>query len=121
MLFNSLDFIIFFPVVAFLYFLIPAKGKHVWLLLASYYFYMSWNAGYAVLILCSTVITYTCGRLLERAGQIGDEKKKRFWKTCCLTASLTANLFLLFLFKYYGFAASALERSEERRVGKEGM
>ena len=109
MLFNSLDFIIFFPVVAFLYFLIPAKGKHVWLLLASYYFYMSWNAGYAVLILCSTVITYTCGRLLERAGQIGDEKKKRFWKTCCLTASLTANLFLLFLFKYYGFAASALE------------
>lgn len=34
MLFNSLDFIIFFPVVALLYFVIPAKGKNVWLLLA---------------------------------------------------------------------------------------
>ena len=78
MLFNSLDFIIFFPVVAFLYFLIPAKGKHVWLLLASYYFYMSWNAGYAVLILCSTVITYTCGRLLERSEHHTTELQTQF-------------------------------------------
>lgn len=109
MLFNSLDFIIFFPVVAFLYFLIPARGKNIWLLAASYYFYMSWNAGYAALILCSTVITYTCGRLLERAGQIEDGKKKRFRKKCCLAVGLTANLSLLFLFKYYGFVASALE------------
>ena len=51
MLFNSLKFLIFFPLVVLGYFLIPDRWKHYWLLLASYYFYMSWNAGYALLIL----------------------------------------------------------------------
>ena len=58
MLFNSLDFLIFFPIVVLGYYLIPDKWKHYWLLLASYIFYMSWNARYALLIFFSTAVTY---------------------------------------------------------------
>jgi hypothetical protein len=69
MLFNSIAFLLFFPIVCILYFCIPAsliKARNILLLVASYYFYMSWNARYALLILLSTAITYVSGLLLER-------------------------------------------------------
>ena len=50
MLFNSLEFLIFFPIVVVLYFAFPKKIKQFWLLIASYYFYMCWNAKYIYLI-----------------------------------------------------------------------
>ena len=56
MLFNSLDFLIFFPAVTLLYFIMPQKLKQMWLLVVSYYFYMCWNAKYALLILFSTAV-----------------------------------------------------------------
>ena len=74
MLFNSLKFLIFFPLVVLGYFLIPDRWKHYWLLLASYYFYMSWNAGYALLILFSTGVTYICARLLEKEKTRAEEE-----------------------------------------------
>ncbi len=55
MLFNSVDFLIFFPIVVFIYFVLPKKARYIWLLAASYYFYMSWNAKYAILIALSTL------------------------------------------------------------------
>lgn len=55
MSFNSSDFLIFFPIVVLIYFLIPQKLKNYWLLIASYYFYMCWNAKYALIILFSTM------------------------------------------------------------------
>ena len=58
MSFNSSDFLIFFPIVVLIYFLIPQKLKNYWLLIASYYFYMCWNAKYALIILFSTIVTY---------------------------------------------------------------
>ncbi len=61
MLFNSIDFLFFFPFVVLIYFLIPKRGRIFWLLIASYYFYMSWNAKYAVLIGASTMLTYVGG------------------------------------------------------------
>ena len=57
MLFNSIDFLLFFPVVTIAYFLLPHRVRWIWLLVASYYFYMSWNAKYALLIAASTVLT----------------------------------------------------------------
>ena len=51
MLFNSVAFLLFFPFVTLLYYVIPRKGKTLWLLLASYFFYMCWNAEYALLLL----------------------------------------------------------------------
>ena len=66
MLFNSLHFLIFFPVVVLAYVLVPAKCRYLWLLAASYYFYMSWNPRYAILIGISTATTYGCALILER-------------------------------------------------------
>ncbi|HRZ39470.1 MAG TPA: MBOAT family protein, partial [Candidatus Omnitrophota bacterium] len=50
MLFNSPQFIIFFPIVVLLYFLCPYRFRWVLLLCASYYFYMCWEARYALLM-----------------------------------------------------------------------
>ena len=66
MLFNSIHFLLFFPIVLLIYQIVPDRVKYLWLLAASYYFYMSWNARYALLILLSTAITYVSGLLLER-------------------------------------------------------
>lgn len=66
MLFNSFSFLVFFPVVVAIYFVIPKRTRYIWLLITSYYFYMSWNATYAILIACSTLITWVSGLLLGR-------------------------------------------------------
>ena len=68
MLFNSIPFLIFLPIVAGLYLLLPKKIKPIWLLVASYYFYMSWNYKYVVLILFTTLVTYAAGILIGKAG-----------------------------------------------------
>ena len=65
MLFNSYSFLVFFPVVVVIYFLLPKKVSYLWLLAASYYFYMGWNAKYALLLLLSTTITYLRGVLIQ--------------------------------------------------------
>ena len=61
MQFTSFTFAVFFPVVVLIFYILPKKARQIWLLLASYYFYMGWNPKYALLILTSTVITYLCG------------------------------------------------------------
>lgn len=100
MVFNSIDFIVFFPIVVILYYLIPKRLRTVWLLVASYYFYMSWNVKYALLILTSTAVTYGCGLLLEKT-----EKKK-----AVLATSFTINLGILFVFKYLDFFFANINR-----------
>lgn len=59
MLFNSIKFLLFFPVVCLLYAIIPRKLRYLWLLAASYFFYMCWNAKYTFLIAVSTFVTWT--------------------------------------------------------------
>ena len=65
MLFNSYGFLVFFPIVVVIYFLLPKRISYLWLLAASYYFYMGWNAKYALLLLVSTTITYVSGMLIQ--------------------------------------------------------
>lgn len=65
MLFNSVDFLIFFPIVALCYFIIPQHIRYVWLLICSYYFYMCWNVRYSLLLLVSTLITYIGARFVD--------------------------------------------------------
>lgn len=109
MLFNSIQFLIFFPIVVAIYFAVPLKWKQPWLLAASYYFYMCWNAKYAILILLSTVITYVSGLLLESIKQkkydVPKEKKLKNW---VVAFSFLSNLGILFYFKYINFALSTL-------------
>ena len=103
MLFNSINFLIFFPIVTLLYFIIPHRVRYIWLLIASYYFYMAWNPVYALLMLTSTFITYLSGILIDRANNLGGgnaEKLKKLW----VILSLVLNLSILFFFKYFYFA-----------------
>ena len=64
MLFNSVEFLLFFPAAVLGFFLIPKKLKTVWLLAASYYFYMCWNVRHAVLIAVSTAVSWAGGLLM---------------------------------------------------------
>ena len=101
MLFNSWQFALFFPVVFALYWSLPHKFR-VWLLLiASYYFYMSWNVKYVVLILFTTLVSYFAALLLERTNSLRTKK-------IILTVSLVACLGVLFVFKYFNFFAGAV-------------
>ncbi len=95
MLFNSIDFLLFFPIVACGFYVIPKKLRQFWLLLASYYFYMCWNAKYAVLIATSTVVTYSSGLLLEKL------KDRKQLKNLVLALCLVCNFGILFFFKYF--------------------
>ncbi len=108
MLFNSVHFLVFMPIVSILYFIIPQKIKPIWLLFVSYYFYMSWNVEYALLIAISTLTTFISGILIERSSNIPDEKKSVFYKKLFVVISLAINLGILFFFKYFNFTTQAL-------------
>ena len=101
MLFNTIDFIVFLPIVVFIYYLLPQKGRWILLLLASYFFYGSWKLNYLAFIIISTVIDYACGLKMDKI--VSKKKKKPF-----LILSLVSNLGLLFFFKYYNFFAENL-------------
>jgi len=96
MLFNSYEFIFFFPLVVALYFLLKPRFRWILLLAASYYFYMCWDYKYIVLIMFSTVVDYISGIAIHRT-------QKKGVKKIFLLASLTVNLGLLFFFKYFNF------------------
>ena len=101
MIFNSIDFLVFFPVVTLIYAIIPKRARCIWLLIASYYFYMCWNAKYALLIAFSTVVTYTAGLLI---GRFKDTRAKRW----VIAGGFVTNLGILFFFKYFDFALNNL-------------
>ncbi len=96
MLFNSLEFAIFLPVIVGLYFMTPYKYRWGLLLVASYYFYASWKAEYLILIIASTLVDYWAG---IRMGSLSSRKSRRPY----LIISLFSNLGLLFAFKYFNF------------------
>ncbi len=98
MLFNSFEFLIFFPAVLLVYLFLPAKIRYLWLLVSSYYFYMYWNPIYAFIITAAILWTYLCGRLIE-----GAKRKKGL-----LTLSLVINIGMLVYFKYSGFALNTV-------------
>ena len=101
MLFNSIKFICFFPIVVLIYFVVPKKARYLWLLAASYFFYMCWNAKYALLLLYSTAVTYLSGLLIDWCdGKPQEERRKRVF----VAMSFVLNLSVLFLFKYFHFA-----------------
>lgn len=101
MLFNSLHYLIFLPIVVGLYYVTPPKWRWLLLLVASYYFYMCWKPVYAILLLVSTGAAYGAG--LGISGNENIRTKKLFLWSC-----LTVLLGILFTFKYYNFASSSL-------------
>jgi len=101
MLFNSFDFLVFYPIVALLFFSTPQRFRWVLLLIASYYFYMSWEPAYALLIITSTVIDYLASHKIQLSKS---QTKRNIW----LIISLLTNFGLLFSFKYYNFFSESI-------------
>jgi len=101
MLFNSLEFLVFFPLVIMLYYALPFGYRWLLLLVASYVFYMWWKAEYALLLLLSTGIDYFAAIALDKT----ENRTKRKW---LLALSLCSNLGILFFFKYFNFVNTNL-------------
>jgi len=96
MLFNSVKFIVFFPIVVCFYFALPHRFRWCILLIASYYFYMCWKTEYAILIMASTASVYFAAIQIEK-------QKKQLHKKIYFISGLFINLGILFLFKYFNF------------------
>ena len=96
MLFNSIEFLYFFPLVVGLYFILPFRFRWLFLLLASYTFYGLANGLLLLLIVASTLIDYLAGIKMDDI----DTKKGR---KPFVILSLISNLGILCLFKYYNF------------------
>lgn len=109
MLFHSLDFLIFFPIVVLLYYLIPNRFRYLWLLGASYFFYMSWNPQYALLMLITTLSTWGSALFLE-AARPGSGRRAGAGRNWCMAGCVIVNLGILFFFKYYFFAAESITK-----------
>ena len=102
MLFNSLEYLIFLPIVFIIYWLLKNsyKKQNILLLLSSYVFYGWWDYRFLSLIIFSSFLDYFVGQKIEEA--IGEKNKKRW-----LLVSLFSNLGLLAVFKYYNFFADS--------------
>ena len=96
MLFNSFQFLVFFPIVVAAFFMMSHRYRWAFLLAASYYFYMCWKPEYIILIIVSTLIDYYAGIRMGKAAQ--KSKRKKY-----LILSLCSNLGILFFFKYANF------------------
>lgn len=103
MLFNTLDFALFFPVVFVLYWFVVQRSfrlQNMLLLAASYYFYAQWDPRFLGLLLFSTWLDYFSGLRIHAASS---RSTKKTW----LIASVGINLGLLGVFKYYNFFADS--------------
>src|SRR3989344_2257461 len=95
MLFNSISFLIFLPVVALLYFLIPNRYRTVLLLLASFYFYLVFVPKYIFILLFLITADYFLAQFVEK--ETGSKRK------LLLLTSILMNLGALAFFKYFNF------------------
>ena len=99
MLFNSLDFAIFLPIVFLLYWFVAQKNlklQNALIVLASYVFYGWWDWRFLSLIIFSTVVDYLVGQKLR-----SEEKQSK--RKVLLWTSILVNLGFLGFFKYYNF------------------
>ena len=99
MLFNSFEFLVFFPIVFLLYWFVfqkNLKAQNAFILVVSYVFYGWWDWRFLGLIAFSSVVDYICG---IQIGQSSDSIRRKTF----LTISLAVNLGLLGFFKYFNF------------------
>ena len=96
MIYNSFNFLVFFPLIFLLYYIIPARcqrGRNVFLLAVSYLLYLNWKPVYALILLGVTLVTYYGARLIEK-----NERKKQI-----MVLGAVLSLLPLLFFKYFNF------------------
>ncbi|MDR3219042.1 MAG: MBOAT family protein [Dysgonamonadaceae bacterium] len=103
MLFNSLHFLGFFPAVCILFRILPQRYRNLFLLTASYYFYMSWKPVYGLLILFSSFVTWIASIYIDKQSERKAKKK-------ILVISLIANFAVLFVFKDADFFSTLINQ-----------
>ncbi len=103
MFFNSYTYFVFLPIVLLVYYALPAvRYRNIFLLLASYFFYMCWQPIFILLIIVSTLTDYFVGKKLS----ITNEKGRR---KLLLFLSLLVNIGILLYFKYFNFLTENIE------------
>lgn len=111
MLFNSLEFVVFYIVVLLLYYVFPKKVRYIWLLVASYIFYGAWNVKYLALLFGVTLATYLSSFFINKIAECGwEEKKKSIARKTVLAIAVVTNIGLLVYFKYMDFFAYNIYR-----------
>lgn len=101
MIFNSFNFLVFFPLIFLLYYIIPVrfgKARNAFLLFVSYLLYLQWKPIYALFLLGVTLVTYFSALLLPKV-------RKPY---LLLVASVLLTIFPLFFFKYFNFVNESL-------------
>ena len=104
MVFNSIEFVIFLPVVVLLFYLLPQRARWFMLLAASCVFYMWFVPKYILILLVTIVIDYSAGLLMEKYAD-RPRRKKTF-----MVISIVSTIMVLFIFKYLGFVTENLTR-----------
>lgn len=100
MLFNSIEYFLFLPIVLLIYGFLTLRAQNIFLVLASYFFYGWWDWRFLSLILISTIVDYYCGKSISRVRSQEQAKKYVF-------LSVILNLSILGFFKYYNFFADS--------------
>ncbi|XDD48856.1 MBOAT family protein [Leptospira sp. WS92.C1] len=100
MLFNSVQYLIFAPVVILIYFWLPARFQRFWLLVVSLYFYAIFKIPFVLLLIYSIVLTYYAVKGMESS-------QTKFFKLLFLNLAVWGNLILLYSFKYLDFSIQA--------------
>lgn len=103
MLFNSISFALFLPVVFILYWFVTAKSlkwQNILLLVSSYFFYACWDYRFLFLLIFSTILDFYTGIKISESDKI---RNKKFW----FWTSISINLGFLGVLKYYNFFASS--------------
>lgn len=96
MLFNSVEFLIFFPVFLSIYFILPQRHRWFFTLLASLFFYMCYDPKYIFLLMFSTTISWYSAKKISESDQ---QKTRNTW----LALGLILNITQLIIFKYLNF------------------
>ena len=103
MVFNSIEFLVFLPLVVLLYYLLPQKARWAMLLAASCVFYMWFVPKYILILLVTIIVDYSAGLLMERYSD-QPKKKKTFF-----VISIVSTLTVLLVFKYLNFLTANLD------------
>ena len=103
MLFTSIHYFLFLPIVVIAYYVLPKNFQHIVLLVASYVFYAFWSIPYAVLLFCVSLTTYLIALQLDHVGP-------SLWRKAVLLSGLGTLLCNVFVFKYYNFFSATLSR-----------
>ena len=104
MVFNSIEFLIFLPIVVLLFYLLPHKWRWLMLLAASCVFYMWFVPKYILILLVTIVIDYSAGVLMERYADQHKLKKTFF------VISIVSTFAVLLVFKYLNFLTANLDQ-----------